>query len=339
MRKLKTMLTPLIGMRKRIVIAWLFAALLGAPLTGCTEETVGQQFRDILAHIDAQCKKDKLGPYLDKNDPEYRNKRARTDCDILKIKPVDPLATEEGRFAYSIKLPPPHDKLKAEYRKGMSAASYFKELCEKDAGDFVFKTAEGVDGIMLMRPFPQKTLPFLSEMTASTQLALWETTASSLAEKVYSYVDAVEFDNSIYPGKTQLVHYSPDATAPKRPPNFGVMRSPIKESKTRYGLIFRAVNLPHDANENGIKGGELIVRDNITKEILAFRRTFTLMHFVNRQSAEMVSGTICMNVPYQKSGYQFISEILKPAKKTKAIKGVSIALFSEQPCHVAHASS
>ena len=30
-----------------------------------------------------------------------------TACDILKLTPADPLATEEGRFAHSIKIPNP----------------------------------------------------------------------------------------------------------------------------------------------------------------------------------------------------------------------------------------
>lgn len=287
--------------------------MLSSSLSGCAA-TVGQQFRDIMAEIDAKCKKDHQGPYYDATIP---NNKRHGDCDILNIKPADPLATAEGRFAYSIKLPEPHDKPKVQYRKGMSAESYFRELCEKEAGDFVFRTVDGVEGVKIMRPFPQKSLPFWSEMTASTQLALWEKTARSLAEKVYLYVDAVEFENPIHDEATQLVHYSLDAALPKRPPNFGVTRSPINGSQSRYGLTFRAVSLPQEANENGIKGGELIVMDNITKEILAFRRTFTLMHFVNRQSPEMVSGTICMNVPYQKSGNQFISEVLKPAAQVK----------------------
>ena len=140
------------GKMVRIVLC----AMLIAPLSACGS-TVGEQFRDIMAQIDKQCRKDKMGPYLDPKDPEYVNKRAITDCDILKIKPVDPLATEEGRFAYAIKLPPPHDKPKVKYRPGMSAESYFKELCEKEEGDYVFRTVAGVEGIKIMRPIPKVT--------------------------------------------------------------------------------------------------------------------------------------------------------------------------------------
>ena len=135
--------------------AWVFGTflcvLLLLSLSGCSEPTVGQQFRDIMAEIDAKCRKEGIGPYLSPDEPPRSRKRTDSSCDILKIKPADPLATEEGRFAYSIQLPPPHDKPKVEYKKGMSAEAYFKELCEKEAGEWVFKTVEGVEGVFQAR--------------------------------------------------------------------------------------------------------------------------------------------------------------------------------------------
>ena len=165
MRKLNAMLTPLIQIiAKRAALL----ALLSLPITGYAA-TVGQQFRDIMAEIDAQCRKDKIGPYLDPNDPEYIRKKYVTDCDILKIKPADPLATEEGRFAYSIKLPAPHGKSKVQYSTGMSAEIYFKELCEQEAGEWVFRTVDGVEGIKIMRPSIQEVrAPMLYEMPGSS---------------------------------------------------------------------------------------------------------------------------------------------------------------------------
>lgn len=292
----------------------LLCAMLWVPLSGCAA-TVGQQFRDIMAEIDAKCRNEKMGPYLDPDDPNYIRKRRYTDCDILKIKPADPLATEEGRFAYSIKLPPPHDKLKASYRPGMSAERYFKELCEKDAGDIVFRTVENVDGIKILRAFPQKALPFQAEMTASFQLALWDTTAISFVESFYSYVDAVEFQSD-RSGGTHSVHYYMDPKLSTTVPPYGVMHSPITESQARYGYTFRATTLPEGAREDGIRGGELVIMDIVTKEVLAYRRIFTLMHFTNRHSAELVAGKICMNVPYKKDGKRFIAEVLKPTAAT-----------------------
>jgi hypothetical protein len=294
-------------------------SILSVSLIGCSEPTVGQQFRDIMAEIDAKCRKEGLGPYLSPDEPPRSSKRTDGSCEILKVKPVDPLAIEEGRFAYSIKLPPPHDTPKVEYEKGMSAEEYFRELCEKEAGEFVFRTVEGVDGIKIMRPFPPRSLPIYSEMTASFKLALLDTKASSLVERAtggYSYVDAVEIVSGSQ-DQTQLVHYYFDPNLPMRVPPYGVAQYPISESQTRYGYTFRRAALPDAAREIGIVGGELIIMDTLTKEVLAYRRIFTLMHFVDRQSVEVVTGTICMNVAYQKGGEKFLAEVLKPAAKTQ----------------------
>ena len=303
--------------------AWVFGTflcvMLFLNLSGCSEPTVGQQFRDIMAEIDAKCRKEGIGPYLSPDEPPRSRKRTDSSCDILKIKPADPLATEEGRFAYSINLPPPHDKPIVEYRKGMSAERYFKALCEKEAGEFVFRTVEGVDGIKIMRPFPPQSLPFYAEMTASFQLALFDTTPSSLVEGangVYSYVDAIEI---VYGSQhqTQMVHYYFDPKLPARVSPYGVAQYPITKSQARYGYTFRSAALPDAARENGIVGGELIILDIVTEEVLAYRRIFTRMHFVDRQSAETVAGTICMNIAYQKGGEKFLAEVLKPAAKTQ----------------------
>ena len=301
--------------------AWVFGTLLCVilflQLSGCSEPTVGQQFRDIMAEIDAKCRKEGIGPYLSPDEPPRSRKRTDSSCDILKIKPADPLATEEGRFAYSIQLPPPHDKPKVEYKKGMTAEAYFKELCEKEAGDFVFRKAEGVDGIKIMRPFPPRSLPFYAEMTASFQLALFDSTPSSLVESangVYSYVDAVEIVNGSQ-NQTKIVHYYFDPKLPTRVSPYGVAQYPIAQSQARYGYTFRSAALPSAARENGIVGGELIILDIVTEEVLAYRRIFTLMRFVDRQSAETVAGTICMNAAYQKGGEKFLAEVLNPVAK------------------------
>lgn len=108
-------------MKRALLFPVLMCSILCVTGSVRGEPTVGQQFRAIMAEIDAKCRKEKLGPYLDPNEPPRSAKRTNGSCDILNVKPVDPLATEEGRFAYSIKLPPPHDKPKVEYKKGMSA--------------------------------------------------------------------------------------------------------------------------------------------------------------------------------------------------------------------------
>jgi hypothetical protein len=106
--------------------------LVGAP--GCVSfaETPGQHFDRAMKGLAANCAKAKLKP----ND---------TACDILKLKPADPLATEEGRFAHSIKIPNPVPA-DSGYKPGMMPEQYFEHLCKTEAGEFIYKTVDNVEG-------------------------------------------------------------------------------------------------------------------------------------------------------------------------------------------------
>ena len=95
-----------------------------------------------MAQIDANCRERKLGPY----EPEPRKTGVRNaSCDILFLKPEDPLSTPEGRFAHALKLPAPHDVPKDVLRPGMTGEEYFKALCEAEAGEWVFRAVGGVE--------------------------------------------------------------------------------------------------------------------------------------------------------------------------------------------------
>lgn len=172
---------PKVGVLVAVPLAMLVACA-GGPYA---QETTGERFRRVLAQIDEECKRDKMGPYLDPNDPEYRNKRRGTDCDILKLEPRDwrteklvktegqhhpiPerwLTTPEGRFAHSIRLPAPHDKSKVIYRSGMGTKDYFDALCRAEAGDFVFRTVRGVESVLRARPPQIETDSLLSHLFA-----------------------------------------------------------------------------------------------------------------------------------------------------------------------------
>jgi len=282
--------------------AWVFGAslcaLLFLHLSGCSDPTVGQQFRDIMAQIDAECRKG----------------RSDGSCEILKVKPADPLATEEGRFAYSIKLPLPHDRPKVEYRKGSSAEAYFKELCEKEEGDFTFRTVDGVEGIRILRPIPK-----------ATGLHLWEEAAGpavgsfvSPINGIYMYVDAVEFVNELS-GTTHLVHYFVDpewrSNSNLYAPPYGRAHSIVDQSKARYGYTFRNSTLEN--REHGIVGQELIILDLQTAEVLALRRRFSRLSFIVENAAQSMSSTPCRLIPTANSDNRFIARILKPATQIK----------------------
>jgi len=310
-------------MNTRNLLSSLLVAALSIPMSGCAA-TVGQQFRDIMADIDAQCRKDKMGPYLDPNDPHYIDKRPITDCDILKVKPADPLATEEGRFAYSIKLPAPHDKLKAEYRPGMGAETYFKSLCEKDAGEWVFKTVEGVEGVFQGRnyqPFNDSSLIF--QMNEANEI-LDKNMEDRLVQPYHGRFNFMERPreqgetNKLYVrffrGTEVPGHYKIGTQKNKHPVYvpYIVNMEQIDTLNSHYGFTWRQISTS-DMLESGITGGETIIYDRATSEVLAFRRFFyRYWPESNSRYTRLTNGDSCHHPNFPKSVAAFIQSVLVP---------------------------
>lgn len=312
----------------RTAAHWRFAVF--ALLWGCAAsgelygETVGEHFRRVMAHIDAQCRAEKKGPYLDPNDPEYASKRRETQCDILRLKPYDPLATPEGRFAHSIKLPPPHDNPKNVYRPGMTGEEYFKALCETEAGDFIFKTIENVAGIRQLRPTPlaapgELGSYLIDEFPPNLFLAVSPKPEGYLVSPIarkYQFLEvAVGSRTTTSVGvNTPYWLYFQDSSANQGYPIYGVNEKPTSVPKSRYGYTWRGINYSN-AREVGIVGGELIILDTTTNEVLAFRRYIRRLFFdPNYRDARSMKPMICVNQT-QKDGFAFITEVLKPGIK------------------------
>lgn len=91
--------------------------LLPVMLSACVSyaKTPGERFRKAIDREAKYC-------------ATHEIKRGNTRCDITKLQPADPLATEEGRFAHSIKFPNPVPE-DSGYRPGMTPAQYFDHLC------------------------------------------------------------------------------------------------------------------------------------------------------------------------------------------------------------------
>jgi len=305
-------------------LAWIagICSLFTACTTLGSSETVGEQFRKALAQIDAQCKKDKLGPYLDPEDPEYLMKRNRTDCDILALKPYDPLATPEGRFAHSLKLPPPHDKPKDVYKPGMTAEEYFKALCETEAGEWVFRRVEGVRGFMVIRQWPSEPrTSLLAQYYAKDEtLAVDDFVVGPNAEAyvVSPTIGAYEFmERPIYDDSDakRYVQFFRDARQPMQREPYGVGHRVITHPLSQYGYTWRGVRIPH-GEELGIFGAETIVLDLQTHEILGFRRVFRRIYFDKADVGTMWPTQTCPSaVDLRKNaGVAFVERVLMPSE-------------------------
>jgi len=245
----------------------MFAVGLSVIASGCANaRTPGEQFRQIMADIDKQCRKQHRGPY---ETERPANGIHYSDCDILLLKPYDALATPEGRFAHSIQLPSPYDKAKDIYKPGMSSAEYFKALCEAEAGEFIFKTVDNVDRVFDLRP--------------RRLVRNYEYQHLFVMEDPYGYVDGEARSAPYKYVQPERYRYYERATASgtKAERFFGyngrdleTMATEIIDHRTaRYGFTWRSISRPQD-RELGIAGGELLVIDLDTNDLLGFRRGF-----------------------------------------------------------------
>lgn len=297
-------------------------------VTGCAaspftkNETPGRHFDRAMKEFAAHCAKAKLKP----ND---------TACDILKLRPADPLATEEGRFAHSIKIPNPVPA-DSGYRPDMTPQEYFDHLCKTEAGEFIYRTVENVEGIYMMRPRKEATDDELSHLYALEDpygqvlgvVRHPQNTFVQPATGKYHFLEmpTVEFlsvkgspaiykryyrDDRAYPGR----EYQTAVNGQFVMVPYVVAEIEVPSRKSRYGYTWRGISRPHD-RELGIAGGELVILDLQTNEVIAVRRGYIRSGSMkNLTGIWWLTGQVCPELGGKRE-HLFVKEILRPATQT-----------------------
>ena len=302
--------------------SFIYGSLMLLTLAGCVTpgagglfgETPGERFRKAMAERERYCSTHEIV-------------RGETTCDILKLKSPDPLATPEGRFAHSIKLPPPHDEPKEVYRAGMTSEEYFKALCDAEAGEFIFKTVENVEGIFQMRPRQRVTDDMLQHLYAIEDPfghENWETTEP---EKIFVSPNGYRFLEKPF-NEGGVVKYLKFFgytarwevdTMVKTPMQSEVSETPV----SRYGYTWRGLKR-HQDRELGIAGGELIIADLRTGQVLAVRRGYIRSGNVRNSSTGIwwLTGQVCPRTRERLfSTEEFIHKVLRPITRTSVQGG------------------
>lgn len=229
-----------------------------------------------------------------KDDRLDRTNRALNPYDMLEIPIEDWLGTEEGRFAHAIKIPNPVPA-DSGYKPGMTQQEYFELLCRNEAGEFIFKTAENVEGIHQIRPrrlysHGEWRHLYALEDPYGYWVGEWDEVGTQITGKdLYSYFEIQPSGRRRY----DLVHKVSnvrDESLFLDPPvgatiarHFGYDSHTLKtmkleydtKSRARYGFTWRGVKRPMD-REMGIAGGELIVLDLQTNEVMGVRRGYNI---------------------------------------------------------------
>ena len=206
------------------------------------------------------------------------------------------IATPEGRFAHELKIPNPVSR-DSGFKEGMSAVDYYSLLCEKEAGEFTFKMVSNENGLFFARPpaaatdDDMKDRWLLEHPLLESKFQLY-TRRTQRGERFlgkpahnFSFVEEPNLDPKTpqpywrlsgyqYPlwekdGK-RTFQYVDGAT---RVPGTPMKEEPVNELKSRYGMTWRGIRRPLD-RENGIAGGEVIIYDLRSSEVLYVFRNY-----------------------------------------------------------------
>lgn len=309
------------GWTRRLLVLSLGTVLI----TGCAaglsakNETPGQRFDREMKVFAENCAKAKLKPN-------------NTACDILKLKPADPLATEEGRFAHSIKIPNPVPE-DSGYKPGMTPEQYFDHLCKTEAGEFVYKTVENVEGIYQLRPRESAKNDYLLEHLYAMEdpyglaVGVRDSPQDYFVQPAigkYQYLEIPLPRGSKTEESSKYRRYYRDE---KSHPGsqfptaingqfvqvpYIVAQTDVLTLQSRYGYTWRGIVRPHD-RELGIAGGEIIILDLQTNEVLAVRRSYARTGYMrNLTGVWWLTAQKCSQGSL-KSDAQFINQVLIPA--------------------------
>jgi hypothetical protein len=262
-------------------------------------ETPGERFENAMKQKAEYCTTHKIQP---------GNRR----CDILKLKPAEPLATEEGRFAHLIKIPNsvPED---SGYKPGMTPEQYFDHLCKTEAGEFIYKTVQNVEGLYMMRPRKEATDDELEHLYALEDPYGHENWEATHPANIFTGLKGyVFFEVPLGEGRSHYARYSGfDDRDPK-----SMKEETVGALRSRFGYTWRGITRAHD-RELGIAGSELIVLDLQSKEVLAVRRAYIRSGDVRNKLAGIwwMGGHVCSaNSTRLYRTYEFIKSVLRPVQ-------------------------
>ncbi len=280
-------------------------------------ETPGERFEKFMKEKAAYCARHKM-------------LKGETTCDILKLKPADPLVTIEGKYAHSLNIPNPVPN-DSGYKKGMTSKEYFEHLCQTEAGEFIFKKVENVDGIRQLRPRHHASEYELEHLYALEDPYGHTNTEADRPEDIFVSPDRFQYFDVLQPSEDGVDRHSYRRFHGYDGRNLASMKSMELSGKaSRYGFTWRGIRRPYD-RELGIAGGELIVLDTEADEVLGVRRGYIRSGYVrNSTGIWWLTGQTCPQ--YELRGrrnkdfdftYWFIGKILRPANREESIKGIS----------------
>ena len=247
--------------------------------------------------------------------------------------PAEWVATPEGKFAHSIKIPNPVPK-DSGYRWWMTSEQYFHHLCKTEAGEFIYKTVENVEGFYFMRP-PKR--PSDDDLMDRYKLEDPYTERYFQLRRADPRERATKFVNPpwyLYKYVEEPTHTGYWNSSTIREPyallsgyvqgQASMNLSPTETLRSAYGYIWRGVSRPHD-RELSIAGSEVLVVDISSQQTLGVFRNYVRTGYTRntKEGIWWLNAISCRNVPkaFQdnlgQQLYGFVSKVLQPVEIKK----------------------
>jgi hypothetical protein len=244
------------------------------------------------------------------------------------------LQDEEGRIAHGLKLPDtvpkptPFDFKQAWWKSwlpntGNVALQYFNHLCSTEAGEWIFSKVQNVEGLYFARPHGQPAdlltdlygpeMPWIQRMFQLRGDKAHDQAGWLIQPPLYNYryVEQPRRDVKWQAGVTEpYIRLDGYTTQPVldqngKPTIYFKEKTPMKATAipkptARYGYTWRGLKRPQD-REQGIAGGEVLIYDLQTKEVLAVRRQF-LITGKNPRGPEKAVWEVAARCPQLRAG-------------------------------------
>lgn len=297
-------------------------------------------YRERLEPLDPK-RRDEFGDFYDP--AKFHECRARVDkndmqCEYLKLRRV--MQPEHWPYVNVAKPKLPDGPNPPVYKWHMNAKRYFDALCTAEAGEFIYKTVDNVEGVYQIRPrvgashYTLRDRYVMEDPYGFTAGEADNAPAIFVGPKKYRFfevpvererirdagLDGKYYDASIFlrpaPGDKVARYFGYDDRSTK-----SLKKEYDSKLKSRYGYTWREIKRPH-GRENAIAGGELIVLDLQTNEVLGVRRGFIISGNVRNVKSEIQweIGTVCPRLTDRPGWpkdfdftYWFVSKVLRPA--------------------------
>ncbi len=223
---------------------------------------------------------------------------------------------------------------------GETAEAYFNYRCEKDAGEFIYRTVENVEGVFQMRPREKgeyfsrlRNGDLMEDPYGHTNKEAdwpWSMFLPKLKDRGYLFFesrqgpDAKKYElhkeimtiseKPIYTGDPYWHYKYHGLRRAYKSKQFWTMHEAkqIAELKSEYGYTWKQTQKGLD-EYFGVIGGEVLIKKILTDEILAVKRGF---FFWPPWSSK---GGVCPKGKHDDFIYEFITKVLEPVDTSSLV--------------------